>query len=101
MVDYLPFSGDYTNTIVRDNTIIGGYSTDTEEAGETKGENNETAIIKYVSCFSLLFLCSRKSGLALLLALALGLVTNSALIRATTAWCSTIALAGPLVIRLP
>lgn len=46
MVDYLPWNGNYTNTIVRDNTIIGGFSTDTEEPGDTKGANKEDVIIK-------------------------------------------------------
>lgn len=51
MVDFDPFSGDYTGTVVRNNTILGGFATDTQEAGDTKGNNFENAIIKYVvSC---------------------------------------------------
>lgn len=46
MVDYLPFNGDFTDTIVRDNTIYGGFATDDPDAGDTKGTNNEDAIIK-------------------------------------------------------
>lgn len=48
MVDYEPFKGNYSGTIVQNNTIRGGFSTDAEEAGDTKGSNNETAIIKCV-----------------------------------------------------
>lgn len=48
MVDYDPWSGNYLNTIVRDNFIFGGFATDTAVAGETKGENDEDAIIKCV-----------------------------------------------------
>ncbi|KAI9063337.1 hypothetical protein FKP32DRAFT_1592598 [Trametes sanguinea] len=46
MVDYDPWNGNYTNTVVRNNTIRGGFATDTAEAGETKGVNAEDAIIK-------------------------------------------------------
>lgn len=48
MVDYDPFDGDYSGTVVRDNMILGGFATDVEEAGDTKGNNFENAIIKYV-----------------------------------------------------
>ena len=48
-MDYQPWSGNYTNTIVRDNTIVGGFSTDQEEPGEQKGANDEDVIIKCVS----------------------------------------------------
>ena len=37
MVDYDPWNGNYTNTIVRDNTILGGFSTDTPQPGEKTG----------------------------------------------------------------
>ncbi|CAL1700286.1 unnamed protein product [Somion occarium] len=46
LVDYLPFDGDYTGTIVRDNIIMGGFATDEAEPGDTKGNNNEDVIIK-------------------------------------------------------
>lgn len=48
MVDYDPWNGNYTNTVVRDNTIRGGFATETAEGTETKGVNAEDAIIKYV-----------------------------------------------------
>lgn len=46
VVDYVPFDGDYTGTIIRDNKILGGFATDGEEPGDTKGNNFENAIIK-------------------------------------------------------
>ncbi|KAL5487999.1 hypothetical protein ACEPAI_6107 [Sanghuangporus weigelae] len=46
MVDYLPWSGNYTNVIVRNNSIFGGFATDDESASETKGEDKNDAIIK-------------------------------------------------------
>ncbi len=46
MVDYEPWNGNYTNTIVRNNVIYGGFATDPAAAGETKGENDDDAIIK-------------------------------------------------------
>lgn len=49
MVDYDPWNGNYTNTVVRDNVIMGGFSTDTPQPGESKGANSEDVIIKYVS----------------------------------------------------
>jgi hypothetical protein len=51
MVDYDPFDGDYSGTVVRDNQILGGFATDVEESGDTKGNNFENAIIKYVHSF--------------------------------------------------
>ena len=49
MVDFGAFKGDYTGTVVRDNTIYGGFATDDEdEDGQTKGENDDDAIIKSV-----------------------------------------------------
>ncbi|KAI0638466.1 pectin lyase fold/virulence factor [Trametes polyzona] len=46
MVDYDPWNGNYTNTIVRNNTIRGGFATETPEGTETKGVNKDDAIIK-------------------------------------------------------
>ncbi|KAH8096720.1 hypothetical protein BXZ70DRAFT_895862 [Cristinia sonorae] len=46
LVDYDPWQGNYTNTIVRDNTIYGGFSTDHPLPNEQKGENAEDVIIK-------------------------------------------------------
>ena len=46
MVDYLPWQGNYTNTIVRNNLILGGFSTEKPEGNETRGTNDEDVIIK-------------------------------------------------------
>ncbi|KAG8733693.1 hypothetical protein FRC11_004007 [Ceratobasidium sp. 423] len=48
LVDYDPFNGDFTNTVVENNTIIGGFATDQSTGAEDAnlGFNNETAIIK-------------------------------------------------------
>lgn len=45
MVDYDPWKGDYTGSIVRDNTILGGFATDDID-NDPKGNNFENAIIK-------------------------------------------------------
>jgi hypothetical protein len=47
MVDYLPWYGNYTNTIVRNNNIHGGFAN--EKSGQTKGNNTYDAMIKYVA----------------------------------------------------
>lgn len=49
MVDYLPWKGNYTNTIVRNNQIFGGFSTEKPEGTETKGTNDDDVIIKCVT----------------------------------------------------
>jgi hypothetical protein len=46
MVDYLPWKGNYTNTIVHNNTILGGYATSPEVDNDTKGTNADDAVIK-------------------------------------------------------
>lgn len=47
LVDYDPWLGNYTNTIVRDNIIYGGFATDVQDAStDPKGVNKEDAIIK-------------------------------------------------------
>ena len=46
LVDYLPWSGNYTNVMVRNNSIFGGFATDDERSTETKGEDKNEAIIK-------------------------------------------------------
>ncbi|KAI0375936.1 hypothetical protein BV20DRAFT_1048178 [Pilatotrama ljubarskyi] len=46
MVDYDPWNGNYTDTVVRNNIIRGGFATETAEAGETKGVNQDDAIVK-------------------------------------------------------
>ncbi|KAH9482304.1 hypothetical protein JR316_0004402 [Psilocybe cubensis] len=45
LVDYDPWNGDFTSTVVRDNVILGGFATD-EPDNDTKGNNAENAIIK-------------------------------------------------------
>lgn len=46
MVDYDPWGGNFTDTIVRDNVILGGYATTPETSDASKGNNFENAIIK-------------------------------------------------------
>ena len=46
MVDYDPFAGNYSGTIVRGNTILGGFSTEKAEGSENKGVNSEDVVIK-------------------------------------------------------
>jgi uncharacterized membrane protein YgcG len=47
MVDYDPWKGNYTGTVVRDNTIFGGFASNGPSSpSETKGENKEDAIVK-------------------------------------------------------
>lgn len=46
MVDYLPWKGNYTNTVVRNNTILGGYATSPDDDSDTKGTNADDAVIK-------------------------------------------------------
>ena len=45
-MDYLPWKGNYTNTVVRNNRIVGGFSTENPEGTETKGTNDDDVIIK-------------------------------------------------------
>ena len=70
MVDYLPWrkcdlfllrslaypvvkEGNYTNTLVRDNFIYGGFASSDPNPSMPKGVNNEDAIIKSVANGSL------------------------------------------------
>jgi parallel beta-helix repeat protein len=46
MVDYAPWSGNYTNTVVYNNTILGGFSDQAELPGETNGTSTDDVIIK-------------------------------------------------------
>ena len=80
MVDYDPWSGDFTGTVVRDNVILGGFATDPID-NNTKGNNFENAIIKQVpKQHSVLFsILSLLSELALQLDPKLGLATSMAI----------------------
>ncbi|KAI0053713.1 hypothetical protein FA95DRAFT_1508275 [Auriscalpium vulgare] len=46
MVDVVPWGGDYTDTIVRNNTIIGGLATDSNSSEASLGANIDDVIIK-------------------------------------------------------
>jgi hypothetical protein len=46
MVDYDPFNGNYAGTVVKNNTILGGFAAGTPQVGKTKGQNNKDAIVK-------------------------------------------------------
>lgn len=46
MVDVTPWGGDYTDTIVQNNTIVGGLATSPAEAGQTDGPNDNDVVIK-------------------------------------------------------
>ena len=47
MVDYEPWSGNYTGTVVYNNTILGGFANENPD-NTTDGINAQHAIIKYV-----------------------------------------------------
>ncbi|KAI9447929.1 hypothetical protein H4582DRAFT_1897235 [Lactarius indigo] len=46
MVDVTPWGGDYSGTVVRNNTIIGGFATDSDSATQTDGDSVDDVIIK-------------------------------------------------------
>ncbi|KAH0840261.1 hypothetical protein J3R83DRAFT_1268 [Lanmaoa asiatica] len=46
MVDVTPFGGDYDGVVVTNNTIAGGFASQSPQGSETKGTNNYNAIIK-------------------------------------------------------
>ncbi len=48
MVDVTPWGGDYSGTVVRNNTIIGGFATDSDSATQTDGDNVDDVIVKSV-----------------------------------------------------
>lgn len=54
MVDPEPFGGDYIGVVITNNTIAGGFASQPAEGSETKGTNNNDAIIKYGCFFSTL-----------------------------------------------
>ena len=41
MVDYLPWEGNYTNTVVRNNNIVGGFANEPADGNDTKGVNDD------------------------------------------------------------
>ena len=51
MVDYEPWKGNYSNVVVRENTIYGGFATSPNNGSTTDGEDEFTAIIKLALCF--------------------------------------------------
>ena len=54
MVDYEPWLGNYTGTVVYNNTILGGFANE-DLNKSSDGLNAEHAIIKYVlKCYSIL-----------------------------------------------
>ena len=48
MVDVVPWGGDYSGTIVQNNTVFGGFATDSKSATQNDGENVNNVIIKSV-----------------------------------------------------
>lgn len=56
MVDWSPWSGDFTGTIVENNSILGGFATNLTDPSDNEGKNSFDAFIKYV-----LDLLSRRS----------------------------------------
>lgn len=54
MVDVEPYGGDYKSVVVTNNTIAGGFASQTAQGSETKGTNNNDVIIKYVALLTIL-----------------------------------------------
>jgi len=48
MVDVAPWGGNYIGTVVQNNTIIGGFATDSKSGSQTDGLNVDDVIIKSV-----------------------------------------------------
>jgi hypothetical protein len=48
MVDVTPWGGNYSGTVVRNNTIFGGFATDSKSASQKDGENVDDVIVKFV-----------------------------------------------------
>ncbi|KAI9456038.1 hypothetical protein BJY52DRAFT_1121471, partial [Lactarius psammicola] len=46
MVDVTPWGGDYSGTVVRNNTIIGGFATDSKSTTQSNGVNVDDVIVK-------------------------------------------------------
>lgn len=51
MVDVVPWGGNYSGTVVHNNTIIGGFATDSDSAFQNDGVNVDDVIIKSVLSF--------------------------------------------------
>jgi hypothetical protein len=79
MVDYNPWSGNYTGTTVYNNTIMGAFSDETLQAGEKDGTDSHQIMIKYAVCDENgVFVLMLATGLGSLLDHGLGLATNMA-----------------------
>lgn len=48
MVDVVPWGGNYSGTVVENNTVIGGFATDSDSAQQSDGVNVDDVIIKSV-----------------------------------------------------
>lgn len=46
MVDIDPWGGNYTGVVVRNNTVLGGFATDSDSAVQKDGENIDDVIVK-------------------------------------------------------
>lgn len=46
LVDYDPWSGDFTGVVVENNQILGGFATSLTNATTDQGKNAEDAFIK-------------------------------------------------------
>jgi hypothetical protein len=85
MVDYEPWKGNFTDTVVWGNTIMGGFATSQESGDEKTGPNLDDAIIKS-AVFSLALSCADPYlGLELPSAPAPGLATAIATMSALPA----------------
>lgn len=46
LVDYSPWSGNYTGVVVQNNSIFGGFATDSDADSQSKGDDEFSAIVK-------------------------------------------------------
>lgn len=49
MVDFEPWKGNFTDVVVHNNTIYGGFATDANDGSSADGDDKFDAIIKSVS----------------------------------------------------
>jgi hypothetical protein len=49
LVDVVPWGGNYTGTVVQNNTVFGGFATDSNSATQNNGQNADHAIVKFVA----------------------------------------------------